>query len=365
MTPLVASRMVGRGARVTSVGDPPAQPPPQDTVAPTLLISSVNGTSAMLDYDEALNEAAAVATGSFTINTTGAAQTVASVVISGQAVILTLSPGVANGDTVSVDYTAGDPAIEDLAFNNAANLTTQSLTNNTPAPGAFRSNEPVNFTSLTEIGFNSTAENGWGLNPTSNVTIVSDTGAPESPNNVMQFKYPENFSASGIAPGTYFKNLGGGNEVYLSLQIKISDPWQNHETGVNKIFFLFGPGSQDVFVALRPVDPLAENYRIQFITQGQTDPRTNWFSNDESPNTFFSLGTYHEIELYVKLGSNDDGIIRMWQDGVLLAQVTDFNFAMAEFGEMKISPTWGGLGTTVKAQDDFYWLDHLYVSEPV
>ena len=88
----------------------------------------------MLTYNEPLDVASLPVGTDFTIGTDGVAQTVNAVVgVTGTDVTLTLTPGVAEGDMVTVSYTAGPVGarIQDGATNPAANLVGQAVTNNT------------------------------------------------------------------------------------------------------------------------------------------------------------------------------------------------------------------------------------------
>ena len=115
----------------------PTAPPP-DTTAPALSLAGVNSTSLVLTYNEPLDTTSVPATGDFSVGTDGEAQTVTAVGVSGTDVTLTLSPGVASVDTVTVSYTADVNPIQDTApaGNDAADLVNQPVTNTTPAPGA-------------------------------------------------------------------------------------------------------------------------------------------------------------------------------------------------------------------------------------
>ena len=62
--------------------------------------------------------------------------------ISGSAVTLTLSAGLANSDTVTVSYTANVIPIQDLAGNDAASLVGQAVTNTPPTRHHLRSPRP-------------------------------------------------------------------------------------------------------------------------------------------------------------------------------------------------------------------------------
>ena len=107
--------------------------PATDTTPPTLSTATVNGNTLVLTYNEALDGGSVPAGGDFMIGgvTSVSVNTVA---ISGMMVTLTLSQAVTSGDTVTVGYTApGTNPVQDVAGNDAADLTTRSVTNNTPA----------------------------------------------------------------------------------------------------------------------------------------------------------------------------------------------------------------------------------------
>ena len=105
-----------------------------DTTAPVLDTATVNGTSLALAYTEVngLDTTSVPATTDFTVSNSGAGQTVSHVAVSGAAVTLTVTPGVAHGDTVTVTYTVGTNPIQDLAGNDAAALSAHAVTNQTP-----------------------------------------------------------------------------------------------------------------------------------------------------------------------------------------------------------------------------------------
>ena len=103
-----------------------------DTTAPTLTTATVNGASLVLTYDEALDTGSTPAASDYTVTVAGSQRTVSSVAVSGSAVTLTLSPAVTDGQAVTVSYTAGTDPVQDAAGNDAAALSDQTVTNNTP-----------------------------------------------------------------------------------------------------------------------------------------------------------------------------------------------------------------------------------------
>ena len=105
-----------------------------NSTAPVLSTATVNGATLVLTYDGALDTSSVPAAGAFTVMVAGSARTVSAVAISGSAVTLTLSPAVTHGQAVTVSYAvpATNP-IQDAGGNDAAALTNQAVTNNTPA----------------------------------------------------------------------------------------------------------------------------------------------------------------------------------------------------------------------------------------
>ena len=103
-----------------------------DTTAPTLTTATVNGASLVLTYDEALDTGSTPATSDYTVTVAGSQRRVSSVTVSGSAVTLTLSSSVTDGEAVTVSYTAGTNPVQDAAGNDAAALSNQTVTNNTP-----------------------------------------------------------------------------------------------------------------------------------------------------------------------------------------------------------------------------------------
>ncbi|MCW8166013.1 hypothetical protein D8B21_14160, partial [Verminephrobacter aporrectodeae subsp. tuberculatae] len=114
----------------------------RDTVAPLFLSATVNADQLVLTYTEAntLDPAALSGSAGFTVSSTGTAITVSSAVVNATAktVTLTLSRAVTSSEVVSVSYTkpTSGAVVQDAAGNDAADLSSQVVTNNTPNPAA-------------------------------------------------------------------------------------------------------------------------------------------------------------------------------------------------------------------------------------
>ena len=113
-----------------------------DITAPSLDSATVDGTSLVLTYNEALDEDSVPAMSTYSVSVgggTGAAPS--SVDVTSKKVTLTLGTTVTSGQTVTVSYTVpmSDP-VQDTSGNDAAELTNRSVTNNTNAPPVFADN---------------------------------------------------------------------------------------------------------------------------------------------------------------------------------------------------------------------------------
>ncbi|MYE06502.1 MAG: hypothetical protein F4Y04_04650, partial [Chloroflexi bacterium] len=107
-----------------------------DTTGPVLSTATVDETLLVLTYDEDLDTASTPASTAFEVTVASSTRALAAndpVTVSGATVTLTLASAVASGETVTVSYTVpSSNPIQDDNGNDAAGLTNQAVTNNTP-----------------------------------------------------------------------------------------------------------------------------------------------------------------------------------------------------------------------------------------
>ena len=106
-----------------------------DETPPMLTGATVNGSTLVLTYDEALDGASVPAQSDFVVMAAGSAITVNGVSVAGSTVTLTLATAVEAGQTVTLAYTPGANPIQDAAGNDAAPPSGQPVTNNTGSGG--------------------------------------------------------------------------------------------------------------------------------------------------------------------------------------------------------------------------------------
>jgi len=247
-----------------------------------------------------------------------------------------------------------------------------------PPPSGSWPNEPVGFSLIGDYGFGDVipvtsdpialGSSGWQAqwNPVGNGTLISDGGAAFSPSGVYQVKYPVGF-VDGTAPSTVEHPLSTRTtELYWGFWWKPSNPFQSDASGVNKIAFIWTPsGNTDLLYFDLSPNP----WRIRCMDDLYAGGGPDAGRRDE-PNvntTVITLGQWHRIEIYVNYssGSNANGIVKWWVDGVLNGSYTNLKMVQdGGFNSVSFSPTYGGAGGDVKTETDYYWFDHTRLSKP-
>lgn len=109
-----------------------------DVTAPVLVSATVEDASdtlIVLTYNEALDTGSIPDIADFSITVNAGAATILSIDVVGSTVVLEIDTAVVFGDTLDIDYVAGTNPIQDVAGNDAANLSGQVITNNVAGGG--------------------------------------------------------------------------------------------------------------------------------------------------------------------------------------------------------------------------------------
>ena len=225
-------------------------------------------------------------------------------------------------------------------------------------PPAFWPNEPTGLTLLTDYPFldpipalsaDLAIGNGWHsiYNGAGNVALVSGSGAPTAPANILQLKYPVGF-AGGSAPGTVYYNLPSVHRLYVGFWWKPSSPWQGHPSNVNKVGFVLGGGGEMPLVLYGPPGgPYELKFEPEFGSSFWLEP---------SVHVPVTLGVWHQVELLLDANA---GTADWWLDGQQLGHgAVPYG---GPFTLWNFSATWGGIGSA-KTETDFFWYDHAHLS---
>ena len=220
-------------------------------------------------------------------------------------------------------------------------------------------NEPAGFRVITDQPWDLLTSLGWfvefGVG-----TIGADQSAPESPPGVLQIAYPVGFQG-GSAPGTLSHEImGGSRQLYVGLWFKVSNPWQGHSTGSNKIQYVFTQANGSITMVMygQPGGP----YELRVFPQFSTSP-LQWLVPNVN-HVPVTLGTWHKVEWLMVYNTTNDppnGICRWWLDGQLIGDYFDVRYPPGPLTVYKLAPVWGGGGDT-KRELDYYWYDNVHVS---
>lgn len=239
-----------------------------------------------------------------------------------------------------------------------------------PPPGS--SNEPTGMTAVIDEPFNAVVPTGWDYEVGSLgfLSIKQDAAAPKSPSNYIQMLFPAGFVAGG-SPATLESGLGSRyTTMYVSFWIKFSSNWVGHSTGVNKEFHFWVGGLNRAVIIARGSGsgPLSAEILLQGITAGGNfdgGTNANFSANVNSSAATVARGQWAHYEVVFKdnTAGNKDGAVDWWLDGVKVGSYSGIQYTSgaSTWELMKLSPTWGGLGGVIGA-DQFMSLDHLYIS---
>ena len=235
-----------------------------------------------------------------------------------------------------------------------------------PPPGGV---EPAGMTVVTERSFSSLNEDGWTNTGGSDYSIQSDAAAPKSPSSVGQILFPAGFGA-GNAPAVLEKVFGGTNKtIYVSFWLKLSSNWVGQQAGVNKIFHFWIGGSNHLFLNAAGTGNgslTAEVWLQGIVAGGNFDAgKTADFAPNLGASGQLVRGQWAHWEMVFTGNSSgaSDGSVEWWLDGVKVGSYSGIQFVSGAgtWQSMEWSPTWGGSGGTVPA-DQFMSIDHIYIS---
>jgi uncharacterized protein YjdB len=260
-------------------------------------------------------------------------------------------------------------------------------------------NQPAGFTPIFERLFNSLPGTAGTdlvgssvMESGSNLAIIADATGPKGGNS-LQMTWPSGL-AGGSSPSRWdFWGAAGPyaytpkfNEVYIESYLKCpSADFLNNQVGTKLWYMSYGgDGSfnlNDSFMLLgkyqipsAPMSSMSMDYHSAEVddretsdpTQGSAQPR---YENMGGGKKFTCGDGWHRIEVYMNVGTpnNHNGILRVWIDGIKVAEYTNIKYLDSDFnythgfyhGEW--TPVWGGSGPA-RTRSDVMYLNYFYVS---
>jgi hypothetical protein len=201
------------------------------------------------------------------------------------------------------------------------------------------------------------AGGSWNLIEDGNVLDDTDATAPISPPNVIKYRWPIGYSG-GIGVGQYYHALPNVTRVYVAAAMKLCANWQNHETGVSKLFYLAcNVGSLPFVFRGGPSGPYEVYSYPQFRAGFSSGP---WLASNIN-QCLVNAGDWFLLEVLVDV---NEGEIDWWVNGTHAAHHTEgepgIPLEMEAFVEYQHNSVWGGIDDT-KDQEDYILTDHVIV----
>jgi uncharacterized protein YjdB len=226
-------------------------------------------------------------------------------------------------------------------------------------------NEPAGWTTVNDYGMGALNTGAWANVYPADITdggisVVSDASAPASPSSVWQFAYPTGFTSAGYAPATEWTTMTPTQSLYVGFWWKPSNPWQGHDSGVNKLMFMFtgDPAGLSQNMTIQMYGSGNGPFSTRMVGEGFED--VSYLENVGSTSPL-ALGAWHRVEI---LMNSPTSSLKWWVDGKLVGSYTGVPYPPYGFFQLEFSPTWGGVGGSSKTENDYFWFDHVHVSHP-
>lgn len=213
--------------------------------------------------------------------------------------------------------------------------------------------EPAGMRLVTDYGFDALNSGGWSyMTWDASARIAQDAGAPGDAN-VLEFVFPEGFVGGGAPARVAAPELGAAvQELFWGFTWKASSGWTGHSSGVNKIGYGWQNGSS--------------TFGLTWYWHGGGAGASPSISLFDAGITYFHFNTeraapieagrWYKVEVYYRPSSasgRSDGIVRIWVDGVLMANHVGVVTTAGTLSDVYFEPAWGGVGDTKPRQETF------------
>jgi hypothetical protein len=261
--------------------------------------------------------------------------------------------------------TNGAHTLTAAARDAAGNISTSSgvvvTVANTAVPWA---HEPGGFVPIHETGWESGTLESWYRIFTSadkpiNVTTVTDSPIGES--KVLEIGFNAGHVGGGGTELRYdIPAAQRANEVFVGYYVKVNPQWQGHGSAINKMVYLHDGGSSFSAMWYEMFGSGSDPLGLYVVNQSGGSP-AGMHENVNAVN--FQRGAWHKVEIYQKQGASNNGIVRVWVNGVLAIDRSDVNTRSTPIDNVTISGIWGGVGDS-KNQADYMRFDRIRISRP-
>ena len=226
-------------------------------------------------------------------------------------------------------------------------------------------NEPDGFTVTEETGWESDSLRSWyrvfesGDKP---IRVASIDQSLIRESKAIEIAYPAGHAGGGGTELRYdIARQDRRNEIYVGYYVQVSPQWQGHESAINKMLYLHDGGSSEFAAMWYEMFGAGEGalglYVVNQSGRGPGGIRAN------AHDVAFTRGQWHQVEIYQKQGAAQNGVVRVWVDGVLAIDRSDVDTRSTPIDNITISGIWGGVGGS-KDHADYMRFDRIRISKP-
>ena len=225
-------------------------------------------------------------------------------------------------------------------------------------------NEPAGFTVIEETGWETGTLGNWYRIFTSTnkpITVGSITTSLIGETRALQIDFPAGHVGGGGTELRYdIAPANQRNELYLGYYVQVSPQWQGHSSAINKMLYLHDGGTSFSAMWYEMFGSGSNPLDVYVVNQSGSGPAG--FRENVNQVTF-ARGQWHKVEIYQKQGASNNGIVRVWVNGMLAVNRSDVDTRSTPIDNVTISGIWGGVGD-VKTQADYMRFDRIRISRP-
>jgi hypothetical protein len=227
-------------------------------------------------------------------------------------------------------------------------------------------NEPAGFTVTEETGWESDSLRGWYRifeSADKPITIATIASSLIGESKALQIDFPPGHAGGGGTELRYdIAPRDRRDEIYVGYYVQVNPQWQGHESAINKMIYLHDGGSSQ-FAAMwyEMFGSGGSDLDLYVVNQSGSGPGG---LRENVKEITFTRGQWHKVEIYQKQGASQNGIVRVWVDGVPAIDRSDVGTRSTPVDNITISGIWGGVGDR-KNQADYMRFDRIRISKPV
>jgi hypothetical protein len=245
----------------------------------------------------------------------------------------------------------------------AVTVTVLNVVTPPPAPAGWP-NEPAGYSVIEETGWEAGTLGNWYRIFTSSdkpISVKSIAGSPIGESKALQLDYLQGHVGGGGTELRYdIPSAQRSNELYVGFYVQVNPQWQGHSSGINKMVYLHDGGSDFAAMWYEMFGSGSNPLDLYVVNQSGSSP--SGFRENVNQITF-ARGQWHRVEIYQKQGASNNGVVRVWVDGVLAIDRSDIDTRSAPVDNITISGIWGGVGDS-KNQADYMRFDRIRISRP-